>query len=94
MKVLIVLGVVALALAGCATQRGNNALAGGAVGAATGALIGGLATGRTSGALIGAAIGGATGAAVGASATPACQAVDRRGRPLVDQFGRPVLVEC
>jgi hypothetical protein len=39
-------------------------------------------------------IGGAGGAVVGAATTPQCQVVDRRGRPLVDEFGRPITQPC
>lgn len=57
--------VVALA-AGCATQAGTGALAGGAIGAGSGALIG-SATGHPGvGALLGSGIGAMTGSLVGA----------------------------
>ncbi len=94
MRKVLVLGAAALLLAGCTgTTQGDRALVGGGIGAATGAVIGGLAGGR-GGAVAGALIGGAGGAVVGAATTPQCQVVDRRGRPLVDEFGRPITQPC
>lgn len=60
-----------LALAACTDpyDPGQRALAGGAIGAGTGAAIGGIAGGG-SGALTGALIGGAVGAVGGAVTTP------------------------
>ncbi len=60
-----------LALAACTNpyDPGQRALAGGAIGAGTGAAIGGIAGGG-SGALTGALIGGAVGAVGGAATTP------------------------
>jgi hypothetical protein len=71
-----------LALAGCSEySRSDRALAGGAIGAGTGALIGGLATDSVGGAVVGGVLGGAAGAIVGAETTPrACYARDRYGR--------------
>jgi uncharacterized protein YcfJ len=95
MRKILIIGLAALSLAGCTgSTQGDRALAGGGIGAATGAVIGGLATGRTSGAVAGALIGGATGAVVGAATTPQCQAVDRRGRPVFDAYGNPITVPC
>ena len=56
--------VASLSLAACATQRGNRALAGGAIGAGGGALLGAVAGFDP---LVGAAVGGAGGAVVGAA---------------------------
>lgn len=96
MRKFVIAGVALLALAGCTTgsPQGDRAVVGGGLGAATGALIGGLATGTGGGALAGAAIGGAGGALLGAATTPQCQVYDRRGRPLVDQYGEPITRAC
>jgi len=53
-----------VSLGGCATERGNRALAGGAIGAGGGALLGAVAGFNP---LVGAAVGGAGGAVVGAA---------------------------
>jgi hypothetical protein len=68
------------------TQRG--ALAGGAIGAGTGAVVGAIASGTPEGALVGAAIGGAAGSIIGAVANRPgyCYAYD--------QYGNQVIVEC
>lgn len=96
MRKFIIMGATALVLAGCTTgtTQGDRALVGGGLGAATGAVIGGLATGRAGGALAGAVIGGAGGAIVGAATTPQCPAVDRRGRPVYNEYGERVTVPC
>jgi len=96
MRKLAIACAALLVLAGCTTgsPQGDRAVVGGGVGAATGALIGGLATGTGGGALIGAGIGGAGGALIGAGTTPQCQVYDRRGRPLVDQYGDPITRTC
>src|SRR5271166_3530161 len=61
----------AVSVAACQTPQQQNALAGGALGAGTGALIGSAVThGSAGGALAGAAIGAGTGALFGAAATP------------------------
>lgn len=72
MKKMMLIGAVALSLAGCGPTRQDSALTGAAVGGATGAVIGGVATGRPGGALAGAAVGAATGAVIGAAAAPRC----------------------
>ncbi|MEP3279979.1 MAG: bacteriocin [Stappiaceae bacterium] len=82
MKIILLVGAVALLLAGCQSDsRTDRALVGGGLGAATGAIVV-AATGGTAGAaLAGAAIGGAGGALIGAATTPKnCIAYDRRGR--------------
>jgi hypothetical protein len=82
MRKLILIGAMGLALAGCSEySRSDRALAGGAIGAGTGALVGGLATDSVGGAVVGGVVGGAAGAIVGAETTPrACYARDRYGR--------------
>ncbi len=67
---MLLIGVMALALAGCGPTRSDSVFTGAAVGGVAGAVIGGAVTGQPGGALAGAAIGAATGAAVGASAAP------------------------
>ncbi len=71
-------GALALALAmmlgGCAGYMNpynpaERTIAGGAIGAGTGAAVGGIAAGWT-GAAIGAAVGGTVGAVAGAATTP------------------------
>ena len=82
MKRILIVSVMGLALAGCSEySRSDRALAGGAIGAGTGALIGGLATDSVGGAVVGGVVGGAAGAIIGAETTPrACYARDRYGR--------------
>ena len=63
MKKVILVGGMALALAGCGPIRSDSVFTGAAVGGVSGAVIGGAATGQPGGALAGAAIGAATGAA-------------------------------
>ncbi len=69
----LMLGALALVLAGCQTpygtpnQTGTGALVGGGVGAASGAILGGLGGRPAEGALIGGALGAVTGALVGHS---------------------------
>jgi len=61
----------AVSVSACETPQQQNALAGGALGAGTGALIGSAVShGSAGGALAGAAIGAGTGALVGSAATP------------------------
>jgi hypothetical protein len=55
----------AVFLTGCATNTGTGALAGGGLGALTGALVGGAVGRPGAGAAIGAGLGGATGALIG-----------------------------
>jgi osmotically inducible lipoprotein OsmB len=58
-------------LAGCnAYDPRDRAVAGGLIGAGTGAVVGGLATGRPGGAVAGGIIGAAGGAIIGAATTP------------------------
>ncbi len=81
MKAAIIVGALALALAGCSEySRRDRAVGGGLIGAGTGAAIGGLATGNATGALVGGLIGAGTGAIIGAETTPKnCWARDRYG---------------
>ncbi|AXS42654.1 bacteriocin [Breoghania sp. L-A4] len=81
-KTFAVVGICALALAGCQTDsQGDRALAGAGIGAAAGAVTG-AAIGGTPGAAAGGAIAGAAGGAIiGAATTPKnCWARDRYGR--------------
>ncbi|MEM9223033.1 MAG: bacteriocin [Pseudomonadota bacterium] len=73
--------IAGLGLAGCnANNSGDRALAGGAIGAATGAVIAGAAGANAGTVLAVGAASGIAGAAVGAATTPRC----------VDQFGDPI----
>jgi hypothetical protein len=84
MKKFLTVAALALSLGACATEEGNRAVTGAALGGATGAVIGGAATGRAGGALAGAAIGAAGGAMVGAATTP------QRPSCWYDAYGRRV----
>ena len=77
LRVLPVLLLATLALAGCGYSPGSRALSGGAIGAGTGAILGAV-TGIGPGA--GAAIGGGVGAVAGAAISP--RVLDL-GKPLV-----------
>ncbi len=70
MKKMLAVAALGLALAGCATERDNRALVGGALGAGTGAIIGAAATGTAGGAAVGGVLGGAAGAIIGGSTAP------------------------
>ncbi|MGH7321263.1 MAG: hypothetical protein ACRELA_16770 [Candidatus Rokuibacteriota bacterium] len=61
----VIVTMVALSVAGCATQTQTGAAVGGAAGAGLGAIIGGLMGGQK-GALIGAGVGAVAGAGAGA----------------------------
>ena len=67
-----------LATAGCTTTDQDNAVIGGAAGAA----IGGLGTGTLKGAAVGAAVGAGAGVLIGrvANSLTHCRYKDRRGR--------------
>ncbi|MGL5116285.1 MAG: bacteriocin [Beijerinckiaceae bacterium] len=90
MKTFLLAIVIAGALAGCnAYNPRDRAMAGGLIGAGTGAVIGGVATGRAGGAVAGGIIGGAGGAIIGAATTPRrysrvrwCRGYDRYGYPV------------
>ncbi|BBF94222.1 hypothetical protein BLTE_29070 [Blastochloris tepida] len=71
MKKILVASAIALALGGCSQYSSRDrAVAGGLIGAGTGAAIGAAATGTGGGALAGGAIGAVAGAAIGAATTP------------------------
>jgi osmotically inducible lipoprotein OsmB len=95
MKKVLMIAAVMFGLAGCSEYSASDrTVAGGLIGAGTGAAIG-SAVGGGNGALAGAAIGGVSGAVVGHETTPeACTATDARGRPLRDSYGNPVMVKC
>ncbi|MBV1707313.1 MAG: hypothetical protein KGQ37_08920 [Hyphomicrobiales bacterium] len=58
------------ALAGCATERENNAAGGAILGGTAGAIIGGVSTNSVGGAAVGGVLGAAGGAIVGSALTP------------------------
>jgi uncharacterized membrane protein len=74
MKTILALSLAlaaAVSVSACQTPQQQNAFAGGALGAGTGALIGSAVSGGNAGSTIaGAAIGAGTGAVLGAAATP------------------------
>jgi hypothetical protein len=85
--------LIAASAAGCnSSDPGDRAVAGGLIGAATGAAVGGLATGKWGGAAAGAAIGGVGGAVVGAATAPQQREPQcaRWGR---DYYGNPVCTQ-
>lgn len=95
MKKLIACAALAASLAGCNSYNSTDrAVAGGLIGAGTGAVIGGVATGRAGGALAGAAIGAAGGAIVGAATTPSRAGYRGRSCRGYDEYGNPVRVAC
>lgn len=81
MRAAIICVAAALALGGCSQySQSDRAVAGGLIGAGTGAIIGGAASGSAGGALVGGVLGGAGGAMLGAATTPrACWARDAYG---------------
>ncbi|MGE4373123.1 MAG: bacteriocin [Xanthobacter sp.] len=82
MKTAVILGALALALAGCSeTSRSDRAVGGALIGGAGGAALGAAVAGNAAtGALVGGLIGAGTGAIVGAETTPKnCWARDRYG---------------
>ncbi len=90
---LLAIGALIAPLAACnAYSPQDRAVAGGLIGAGTGAVIGAAATGRPGGALAGAAIGGAGGAILGAATTPRPY-YGRRCRGY-DEYGRYVAYNC
>lgn len=94
MKTLAICIALGGGLAACQSNAQNDrAIAGGLIGAGTGAVIGGLATGRAGGALAGAAIGGAGGAIIGSSTAPQPR---YRSRSCIgyDDYGNQVRVAC
>lgn len=94
MKKLLVGIVPASALAGCNPYNPHDrAVAGGLIGAGTGAAIGGLATGRAGGAVAGGVIGAAGGAIIGAATTPRPHYRARWCRGY-DAYGYPIRYRC
>jgi hypothetical protein len=88
MKKLLLVAGMGLALAGCSEySRSDRALAGGALGAGTGAVVGGLATHSAGGAVVGGVVGGLAGAVIGAETTP-------RGCWARDRYGHRYAVQC
>jgi hypothetical protein len=78
---LAVVGLLALALAGCQTARQDRALGGALIGGGTGALIGGLAGQSAGAAVAGGIIGAAAGAIIADVTRPGyCYYYDRKGR--------------
>jgi osmotically inducible lipoprotein OsmB len=91
--------LTALLLAGSLTacnayNQTDRAIAGGLIGAGTGAVIGGVATRSPGGAVAGAIIGGAGGAIIGAATTPERGYYRRRYCRGYDRYGDPVRYVC
>lgn len=86
-KPLFAFAALAIVLAACSPySRTDRAVAGGAIGAGTGAVIGAAASNSVGGALVGGVLGGAAGAIIGAETTPrACIGRDYRGRRIYVQ---------
>lgn len=90
-RVMLIALLATTGLAGCQSNNPTDrAVAGGVIGAGTGAVIGGLATGRVGGAVAGAAIGGVGGAIIGANSGPSY----RRTCTGYDEYGDPIRVRC
>jgi osmotically inducible lipoprotein OsmB len=86
--------VLAGSLTACnAYNPADRAIAGGVIGAGTGAVIGGVATRSAGGAVAGAVIGGAGGAILGAATTPG-RGYGRRSCRGYDEYGDPVRYAC
>ena len=80
MKNCLVIGVLAMALAGCISPH-ERATSGALIGSAAGSAIGAATTGTFGGALFGGALGAASGAVLGAAtAPPVCHRYRHRGR--------------
>lgn len=91
-----VFGAVLLAgsLTACnAYNPTDRAIAGGIIGAGTGAVVGGVATRNAGGAVAGAIIGGAGGAILGAATTPRRGYRNRSCRGY-DEYGELVRYAC
>ncbi len=94
MKRIITAIILAGSLSACsANNQTDRAVAGGLIGAGTGAVIGGVATRSAGGAVAGAVIGGAGGAIIGAATTPA-RGYSRRSCRGYDAYGDPVRYAC
>jgi hypothetical protein len=95
MKNILVALVVAGGLSACnAYNPTDRAIAGGLIGAGTGAVVGGVATRSPGGAVAGAIIGGAGGAIIGAATTPGRGYYRQRSCRGYDQYGDPVRYAC
>lgn len=70
MRKIFLVGIAALALAGCQTMQERNAGTGALIGGATGAVIGGVAGNSVGAAVAGGVIGAAAGGLIGAATTP------------------------
>jgi hypothetical protein len=70
MRRILLVGLAALALAGCQTVQERNAGTGALIGGATGAVIGGVAGHSVGAALAGGVIGAAAGGLIGAATAP------------------------
>jgi hypothetical protein len=90
-KKMIALALVgALAISGCQTSQQTGTLAGGAIGAGTGALIGSAVSGGSAGgAIAGGVIGAGTGALIGNAVTSPHRHCARHG---FDQYGHRICV--
>jgi osmotically inducible lipoprotein OsmB len=87
--------VLAGSLTACnAYNPTDRAIAGGLIGAGTGAVVGGVATRSPGGAVAGAIIGGAGGAIIGAATTPNRGYYSRRSCRSYDEYGRYVRYAC
>lgn len=81
MRRIVLLGVVALTLAGCQTARKDRILGSSLIGGGTGALIGGLAGGSAGAAIAGGLVGAAVGAIIADATRPGrCYYHTRSGR--------------
>ncbi len=95
MKKTIACLMLAGSLGACNSYNSTDrAVAGGLIGAGTGAVVGGIATGRAGGALAGAAVGAAGGAIIGAATTPTRGYRAYRTCRGYDEYGNPVRVAC
>ena len=94
MRNMMVAALLAGSLAACNSNSSTDrAVAGGLIGAGTGAVVGGVATRSAGGAVAGAVIGGAGGAILGAATTP--QRPYRSARCSgYDEYGNPVVYAC
>jgi osmotically inducible lipoprotein OsmB len=90
---LIIIGLTGTLAACNAYDPRDRAVAGGLIGAGTGAVVGGLATGRVGGAVAGGVIGAAGGALIGAATTPRPYYYRRWCRGY-DAYGYPVRYRC
>ncbi len=86
--------ILAGSLSACNSYNSTDrAIAGGLIGAGTGAVVGGIATRNAGGAVAGAVIGGAGGAIIGAASTP-YRGYGRRSCQGYDEYGELVRYRC